>query len=226
MTASGIIDGVVTDTALKRLEGAEIAIVRTSIHVTTLASGRFRITSVPSGHYIVIVRKLGYHPVSAVVEVPDGDTLRLSYTLEPMAQSLDTARVTERWLSPGLAEFEQRRKFGEGQFLTQEQVESFHATMSSSLFKRVRGFAVVPGRGSSEYLTSLRGTNTINGKPCTTQVWLDGVLLPSPTNLNDLPTPNEIAGIEVYTGPATAPVQYASRGTQCGIALVWTKHGG
>ena len=45
-------------------------------------------------------------------------------------------------------------------------------------------------------------------------------------NLDNLPSPKEIAGIEMYPGPATAPLQYGGSGTRCGVILIWTKSGG
>lgn len=38
-----------------------------------------------------------------------------------------------------------------------------------------------------------------------------------------LPTPKEIAGIEVYDGPATVPAQFNGLDRRCGMVLVWTK---
>jgi hypothetical protein len=38
--------------------------------------------------------------------------------------------------------------------------------------------------------------------------------------------PTEVYGIKVYSGVATAPVEYASKGAECGVILVWTKRSG
>ncbi len=43
---------------------------------------------------------------------------------------------------------------------------------------------------------------------CPMQVYLDQVPLPSPFNLDLLPPPRDLAGIEVYAGPATIPPQF------------------
>ena len=79
--SAGTIDGVVSDTNLVPLRGAFVSILGTKIRVGTGPNGRFRIVDVPAGQYLVIVRRGGYHPTSAVIEVPTTDTLRLSYTL-------------------------------------------------------------------------------------------------------------------------------------------------
>jgi hypothetical protein len=66
------------------------------------------------------------------------------------------------------------------------------------------------------------------GLSCSRPAWyLDGVLLPPSTTLDDLPSPKELAGIEFYASPATIPVQYKSTsGTGfCGVVLMWRKDG-
>ena len=56
-------------------------------------------------------------------------------------------------------------------------------------------------------------------------------VLPAP-RLSDLPSPKDIMGIEVYAGPATAPVWLADgpKGPlgpkrMCGVILLWTRDG-
>jgi len=45
-------------------------------------------------------------------------------------------------------------------------------------------------------------------------------------NLNALPWPKELAGIEVKSGPRTLPPQYRGFGMTCGLIIVWTRIGG
>ena len=33
----------------------------------------------------------------------------------------------------------------------------------------------------------------------------------------------EIAGVEIYSGPATIPLEYKRQGTKCGVILIWTR---
>jgi hypothetical protein len=39
------------------------------------------------------------------------------------------------------------------------------------------------------------------------------------------PTPKDIAGIEVYAGPATIPPHFAGGRSSCGVVVVWTRYG-
>ncbi|MGH9889731.1 MAG: carboxypeptidase regulatory-like domain-containing protein, partial [bacterium] len=102
----GTIDGVVSDTGLAPVQAAFVSILGTKIRVGTGPNGRFRITKIPVGQYLVIVKRVGYRPTSSVVEVPSSDTLRLAYTLERVTEMLDPVVVTERAPSSKLGDFE------------------------------------------------------------------------------------------------------------------------
>jgi hypothetical protein len=69
---------------------------------------------------------------------------------------------------------------------------------------------------------------------CPMQVYVDGVPLAgsrqnSPFDLNLLPSPKEIMGIEVYSGPESEPlwlpVGPPAGNRSCGAILVWTRDG-
>jgi len=221
--ALGTIDGLVSDTALVPLAGASVTILSTGIHVETGASGRFRIVRIPAGQYILIVRHLGHRPASGIIEVPANDTARLSYALEPAVVTLDTTVVTETRLSPQLIEFEQRRRMGEGEFRTQADIDRRNSVFTADLFRGMRSVTPVPvvrGGGMGTYRIVSNRTGS-----CLCELFVDGVRLPENTDTDQLPPPSEIAGIEVYAGPATVPPQYAGGRTPCGVVLIWTRHG-
>jgi hypothetical protein len=58
-------------------------------------------------------------------------------------------------------------------------------------------------------------------------VYIDGVQLPAEPNIDNIVMPKELAGIEIYSGPATIPLQYksTSAGGFCGVILLWTRIG-
>jgi hypothetical protein len=225
----GTIDGVVTDTSLVPLQAAFVSILGTKIRVGTGPNGRFRITRIPVGQYLVIVRRVGYRPTSAVVDVSELDTLRLAYALETVNSStLETVVVTEKAPSQRMLEFESRRKLGMGEFMTAEEIAQRNSVYATELFRKFLTVNVSPSRTSSmtQYfaLSRREGGNPSLGA-CPMQLYLDQVPLPSPFNLDLLPSPKEIAGIEVYAGAATIPLQYKGYDRGCGVILVWTKDG-
>jgi hypothetical protein len=226
----GTIDGVVSDTGLAPLQGAFVSILGTKIRVGTGPNGRFRITKVPAGHYLVIVKRVGYHPTSGVVDVPAADTTRLAYTLDKLrVDELDPVVVTAKSPSIRMSEFEQRRKLGLGEFMTAEEIQRRNSVFPTELFRKFKSVNVSPSRTGpiTEYfaLSSREGGNPSLGA-CPMQVYLDQVPLPNPFNLDLLPPPRDIAGIEVYAGSATIPPQFNGYNRGCGVILVWTKDGG
>jgi hypothetical protein len=140
-------------------------------------------------------------------------------------------------------EFEYRRKIGEGQFLAQDQIDKHNSTAVSDLIRfAFHGVAIISGGGlgqQREFLVGTRGAGGVTtlGNPsdqksavivpvgCILQVIVDDVVMPRPFDLSLLPSPREIAGIELYTGSAVLPVRYNSLDASCGLMLIWTKDG-
>lgn len=225
----GTIDGLVSDTSLSPLQGAFVSVVGTPLRIGTGPNGRFRITGVRPGQYLVVVKRVGYRPVSGIIEVPAADTLRLSYTLEPLGQTLAPVVVTEKPFSLRMGEFLARRRAGFGEFMTQEEIEARNPVYSTELLRKFSSINVSPSRTSSItawYAISRREGANPQAGACPMAVFLDNVPLPTPFNLDLLPPPRELAGIEVYAGPSTAPPQFIGSGRGCGVILVWTRDGG
>jgi hypothetical protein len=225
---TGVIDGAVTDTNLVPLAGSEVGMLRTSLKVHTGENGRFRILGVPQGVYILIVRRLGFRPVSAMVEVPPGDTLRLAYALERTPVGLDTVVITEKRESVRMMEFDYRRKVGQGEFITAADIEKRPSVMAADVLRLSKTIDVLPsytkGSMAEYYAMSRRAGDAIHGG-CPMQIFVDGVPMPSPFDLNLLPPPKEFAAIEIYAGAASVPPQFGGVDRRCGVILFWTKQG-
>ena len=213
-----VIDGLVSDTNLVALGEANIALLGSALRVTTGESGRFRINAVSAGQYILVVHRVGYVPVASAVQIGDGDTLRLSFALNRIVTPLDTVVVTAKRALDRLSGFEERRKFGFGRFVTQEDIERRSAIYVSDILRVMPDITVVEG---------LRGEFVYNTRTshCQFEIVLDEVLLPTPTDLHLLPSPRDIVGMEVYYGPATIPLQYKSANSGCGVIIIWTRGG-
>ena len=212
----GSIDGVVTDTSLASLPEATVSILGSSIQVITGANGRFRILALPAGQYIVVVHRLGYIPTSATVQIGGRDTLRMSFALERITTMLDTVVVTAQPFLTRMSEFEARRKLGIGHFMTLAEIDKRDAVFAADLLRPFLSVNIV-SRGATQYAVSLRD------RGCPFQVYVDGLAQHTPLNLADLPSPRQLAGIEVYSGAATIPLQYKRANSGCGVILIWTK---
>lgn len=227
----GVIDGLVTDSALAPMAAAEIGILRTPVKITTNAQGRFRITDVKMGTYILMLRKFGYSPIASVVSVTAGDTTKLMYSLQRLtAGKLDTVRITERRESRTMMEFERRRQLGVGRFMTLAEIERRGSIDVGTLLRTFTELSVV--RNDATGVTSLQNRRdqgnmlTATGAgACATQVVVDNIPMPAEVDVELLPRPSEIAGIEVYAGPSGVPAQFSGTNRQCGMVLIWTKDG-
>jgi hypothetical protein len=212
--ATGIIDGLVSDTALVPLNQVTVSIMGTTIAVVTSENGRFRFVDVPAGRYQILARRVGSEPVLMQVEIAPGETLRPAVTLVPVVTTLAGVRVTGSRASSRLVDFERRRLAGEGQFLTAAEMEKRPAVAVEDYLQRMKGIRIQNG--------SALNRRFVITQPCAMNFYVDNI--PRGTSIDDLPSPKEIAGIEVYLGPASMPVQFKRpTGVSCGIIMIWTK---
>ncbi|BAH38504.1 MAG TPA: hypothetical protein DGD08_03040 [Gemmatimonas aurantiaca] len=226
-----VLDGVVTDSLLRPLNSADVTVVGTGARVVTSENGRFRMLQVPPGQYLLIVRRIGFAPTSGMIEVPARDTLRLSYVLERSNNMLDTMRIRGTRVTMRMREFEQRRQQGVGQFVTQEEIERRGSLATADFLRYMRGVEVSQVTtqlwGGTQVYSRREGAGMSDGvgANCAMQVLLDGIILPKNFNLDLLPPPKQIAGIEVYSGAATMPPQFGGPDRRCGAVAFWTRDG-
>lgn len=211
----GAILGTVTDSGLVPLPDVNVEVIGASAKVSTDARGHFRIDNVPSGDFLFFVRKIGFRPVSHLVHVDAGDTLRLAFTVEPTLTELNTVTVTERNLSPRMQEFEARRKGGFGHFMTQGAIEKLNFFRLDGALRTFTELRLQPNPSSAGYLV------VSSRFRCPMTVLVDRI--PRGNNTDDLPSPKEVAAIEVYGGPASAPMMFGK--VFCGLVLIWTRDG-
>ena len=240
--ARGSIIAIVTDTGLVPIADADVSIEQTTVKVATGNDGRFYITTIPTGRYHLTIQRVGYRSLTSVVDVTADDTLRLAVQLEHAAPLLDAMEVTGVGRPLRMAQFDQRRAKGSGQFLTEEEIARRNSVFATELVRTFKGIDVksYPGAGGQmQYfaISSRSGTNdeyslpvrrggrvqTIKG--CPMQVYVDGIAMPTPFSLDELPSPSSLAGVEIHTGPATLPPEFGGADRRCGVILVWTKDG-
>ena len=100
-TTTGSIAGRITaraDSGLVPLAGAVVSLADGATSASTDSGGRFILGSVPSGTWIVRVRRPGHRMAERTVQVVAGDTARLDVTLSPDAQVLAPVQT----IAPGV----------------------------------------------------------------------------------------------------------------------------
>lgn len=142
--------------------GAEILLFPGGSRAVTDGNGEFHFDAVTSGRVVLHVRRLGFAAESLAVDVPRGNRSEIIIELRESAQKLDTVSVTgqEAVLTRGkLAGFYERKKFGIGRFLEQQDIEKFLSRrLADIIVARMPGTrAVRNGKaGMAAYIATVR----------------------------------------------------------------------
>jgi hypothetical protein len=225
------------------IEGATVELTPhagASRTVRTLASGHALVTAVDPGLIRVRARSIGFKAGELSVSVAAGRNTVPIILDAARSPTLDTVRVMgNRVVLARYQEFEARRLNHEATAsFTEEDIEKRNPTQAWQMLTTLPSLNVTDRQEHGEFVvvaTSNRGMITglqggYGNQPCFLKVMIDGVLLPADdttgrTNLNALPAPSMIHGIEVFAGPASIPLRYtgAGDGKWCGLIAIWTK---
>lgn len=221
--AQGRIAGVVRDTSGAGIAGAEISLAGSDLRTASDEEGKFLLSGVPAGAAEIRVRRLGFTPTSASVVVRDNAMAPLSITVSEVARQLRPVVVhaqEHRTYTGYLAGFYERRDRGFGRFITGEQIEKRNPLELTDMLRMVPGIHVSsPGIGDA----SVR----IRGNQCAPLVWIDGMPAAAAEFDIDAISPLSVAGIEIYSGVASVPVNFVLPfgRTPCGTILIWSRQG-
>lgn len=225
-TGDGRLSGVVvTATEGTPLAGAQVSI-RDGPQASVNERGEWTLVGAPLGTRMLEVRAIGYYPERRAVDVVTG-AAPIRTALSTMKSVLDTVTVTARLNQLNMRGFEERRRgSGTGRFLTPEDIVRRNPIVTSDLFRMVPGVAVERSELGDTYI-SMRG---IFAETCRPAVYLDGHLMSdlSADDIDGWVKPREIAGVEIYVGPAVPP-QFSTgmagsvTGEVCGSIVIWTR---
>lgn len=216
----GTVTGMVRDSSGAGIAGAEVAVSGTTLRVHTNAEGGFRLTNVPVGSLMLVVRRLGYAPITFSLVTSSTETSVVSIVVTPLAQALATVvvRGDRRFEDHGrLSGFYQRRsRSSGGHFITREQIDQRNPSQLTDLFRSVPGARVHTNR----FTNAIR----FRGMRCAPLVWLDGFPATAGEFDIDALDPYIVEGIEIYLGVATVPPEFrwVRGGGSCGAIVIWT----
>jgi outer membrane receptor for ferrienterochelin and colicin len=118
-------------------------------------------------------------------------------------------------LLSGFQQRAQRHTFG--RFITRDEIDKQHPIFVSDLLRTIPGLEVVPRLGGND-------VRSITG--CRPAVYLDGIRYPlMGETIDQIVSPYELEGIEVYTHPSEVPVEFQGPGSDCGVIALWTRTG-
>jgi hypothetical protein len=201
---------------------AEVTIDPLGLKGTTDYFGDARFPGLRKGRYTVHARRMGFAPLAAEVQVSGRDSLEVTLLMAPVTHELATVTVDATLASPFLREFEERRRQGKGQYITDSVLRaSLGSPLENILTSRLQGVSVRRSMTGAFMPYSSRGPNSLRGM-CTISVYWNGVRITNARNASvDIPTAL-IGGIEFYN-PGTIPAQYADPGSDCGVLLLWPR---
>jgi len=218
----GAIRGTIKDSTGIPIPGVEIVLLQGHSAVYSDSLGVFRFANIPSGKRALHFRRLGFSPKSLEADVTEGTTLALAVVLEAYATEIEGMTVEEATRRRQmLSDFYDRSSRGFGHFVTREQIEKRNPMNLSDMMRMIPGARIVPLRGSSQ--ATLRFSRAQGTRDCPPQYWVDGVKAWN-LNIDDI-VPQDVEGIEIYSGASTVPPQYNTREgtTICGVVLIWTR---
>lgn len=214
--------GVVRDSAGAPILGVEVRVYGGPLVGRTDDSGTFRIMGLPSGVAQVRLRRMGFLPTVREVRLLPGRTDSLAVSLTALATMIPGVTVQEEHearshrLLPG---FWERRARGFGYFLTRDQIEKRNAFDFAELTRMAPGVTIGMRNGRKTIRFRRGGEMT----DCPPQFVVDGMRIEngSPDEFE----PGDVEALELYSGPATIPPQYAPRfdSHTCGAVVIWTR---
>ena len=236
LTASEVrvVRGVVTDSGFRPIARVSVS-ARGSSTALTDDAGAFRLRLPNRDAATLELRRLGFAPARFGLGA-GGDT-SISATLLLSAQQLEAMSVRAKApTSAHLRGFEERlfrrsRGITFGTFITAEEIERRRPARISNMLDEVPWAAVRQFGLSSNaiYARTARGE-------CPATVYIDGMrimgelplrngepLSGNPVAIDNLVSPESVAGIEAYRTGFDAPPEFQSWNGTCAVILIWTK---
>ena len=201
--------------------GAPLASALVGINGTVVATsdeqGRFSINSVDQGQILLDIRRIGYTPITAEVQVGDGPSGDLRFALPAAPFQLDAIVVEGRRATyygfGRMRAFAERRRRGLGKTFTRNEIEAMHPFQLSDLMRRVLGARVTPSRF---------GRSRVSFRDCDSpDIYIDGMLLRD-LALDDVMPIENVGAVEVYNSLVSIPAEFLSLDA-CAVIVIWTR---
>ncbi len=220
--STGILLGIVGDTAHKPLPLAEVLAIHSRKNATTDARGIFGLV-LPPGDEILLVRRVGYLPQTFEATIVAGDTLKIGVILgaAPATTLPDLMVEAEGVVYHGrMAEFAHRMQTSgapRSSFVTRKEIDAQPAARVFDLLVHAGMKPRVDRRGRSTVVCP-RGTSFNAPR---TSFFIDGLKMNDSFDFNSLNV-LDIEAIEVYRSAAERPAEFNLIGYDCTV-VIWLR---
>jgi hypothetical protein len=231
----GRLSGSVLDKSTQKpLGGVTVVNLLDGKSTLTDSAGAFRFEKLPAGIVRFLFRVEGFPQQGLVVALAQGEAMLRTVEMDSSkvvaaappppptptsgVQQLALVTVAETpSLGPRFANFERRRKTGAGQYVVREQIEQMGANVFTDVVRTMRGVTLDCSGGRGCGIRMVRAP-----MQCPPEYIVDD-------NVDNVFGPNvpirDIEAVEVYTGAADVPGEYAGRNAGCGVIVIWTRSG-
>jgi hypothetical protein len=228
LAAQSIAGTLLEDPTNRPISGASVSLVaapsaQVAAAVTTGNDGGFSLRAPGPGIYRLLATLPGYRTaLSPAIALQTGDQVNFTwrivsdtFRLRPIVVTANTRENTNR--IGGFADRMRRNAFG--RFITRDQLDKIHPIWVTDALRTMPGLQVVPSpRGF--------GYDVLTTEGCRPNVYLDGLRFPlMGETIDQIVSPSEIDGIEVYAHAAEVPAEFQSVNNSCGAIVIWTRRG-
>jgi hypothetical protein len=214
---------VIDKTSLASIAGATVTLVGVARQTETDTSGRFVFGDLQPGAVVLVIQARSFPSTRVRLDLTDNTdrTFELDSTATGLGlRALAPVAVTaEAPVSYRLQDFERRRRTGRGQYLTELEIRKSTASNLQDLTRGMHGVTLHCGGTTEGGCRIQMARAPMNCQP---DYVIDGRI----DNSFGPATPiRDIVAVEVYTGPADVPGEFAGRTAGCGVVVVWTRSG-
>lgn len=204
----------------------------TPLILVTGPSGKVTAPDIAPGMVSVRARRLGYMEGFVTVSVSPGRNTIPIIMSNVSAPAMDTIRVVgDRIVKGRNSGFEERKLRRQANAVfSREDILKRNPVSLWEMLQGVQSVRVDDFSGARYAYSTRSNYMDEKGSPCFLRVAVDGLVQLAGLDhvgfdLNQLPPPSEIHGIEVFAGAATLPIEFAGigDGKGCGLIAIWTK---
>src|SRR6266702_6688588 len=215
--SSAIVGELAAQDTHEPIRRAQVSLAGTALATTTDSAGRFTLTDLDAGIFMIEIRAVGYAPGTWRASLKPHQVLTHHFELERLP--IELPEVVVKGKGPlsvrRFADFERRRQSGMGAFLTQERIERANTASLVDVLATVRGVqqVCIANQCVAKMVRSPAG--------CYPQYYLDGH--ESSTYFARLTPPQDVKGVEIYRGSSETPGEFQGSNSGCGVIAIWTK---
>jgi hypothetical protein len=235
---------VLTDSSELPIRGAEVSVPRLRLTTVSAIDGTFRLSGISAGREIVMVKRLGFMPITTTLNFTAGDSIDTDFILVIAVHTLPSVKVKGSAFERKFAEYGRRKAQGFGHFMDTDVLDKMQARQMSEVLNTIPGPQIFRSNiSSAAWIASARGQQSISstfdvdpmdinkGAPngqCYAAVFLDGTPVFTAQrgqqlfDINSIPTAS-IRALEYYAGAGTMPPEFNGSRNTCGALVIWTK---